>query len=377
MGKKLDVKKVFIAGGTGFLGYYSTLEFIRQGAQVGTLSLPDIPLGDWFPKEVEVKYGNLFEMKKEELMEAFRGYDVLVYAVGPDDRVHAPASEGAYGFFHKRLVESVVKVFEAARDAGVKKAVVTGSYLEYFDKVAKPELNLSENHPYIRVRGEQSDALIATGSGQANGGMDVVILQLPYIFGCMPEREPLWKEVFLDRFAGLPAAYYTKGGTCMIHVTGVAEAVVAAAFYGQHGDRLPIGHANHKHSYMINKMLEFSGAKKRFRGIPLWMATIGGKMVKKKLKKNKQEAGLDYARIMKEYQGQDYYIPEETIQKVRKHLHYDEFGYKGGKSIEDGIKETVLRCYPHRFDKNGNLKEEYKGVNPIKAETAENNPLKK
>lgn len=38
--------KVFIVGGTGFLGYYATLEFLKRGHEVDTIALPDIPLGD-------------------------------------------------------------------------------------------------------------------------------------------------------------------------------------------------------------------------------------------------------------------------------------------------------------------------------------------
>ena len=56
-----DIKKVFIFGGTGFLGYYAALEFLRKGVAVDTLALPvkddkDLSgVGDWFPKEVGLK----------------------------------------------------------------------------------------------------------------------------------------------------------------------------------------------------------------------------------------------------------------------------------------------------------------------------------
>ncbi len=377
MGNKLNVKKVFIAGGTGFLGYYSALEFLRQGVKVGTISLPDIPLGSWFPKEIGVEYGNLFKMEKDELVKIFSGYDALVYAVGPDDRVHAPVEEGAYMFFKTRLVDAVVKVFQAAKEAGVKKAVLLNSYFAYFDRTF-PERKLAEKNPYIKVRVEQSAELIKVGEGVANKGMDVVILELPYIFGNMPERMPLWKEVFLDRFANMPAVYFPKGGTAMIHCTGVAEAVVAATFYGEHGKRYPIGHTNHKYKYMINTMMEACGATKRYKGVPTCFATLGGIAVARKLKKNGQCSGLDYTKLMKDIQSKDYYIPDELTQEIHKELHYDDLGFKGGKSIEDGILTTMQACYPHRFDKNGKLLDKWKGINPTKDEPKDNDPdLKK
>ena len=382
--QKHEFKNVFICGGTGFLGYYSALEFIKKGAKIGVLALPnELTLSaDWWPKEIAVNYGMLFNLKpgdttptvtKEELVKMFKGYDTLVYAVGPDDRMHTPKGVSGYDFFHKYLVEKVVPVFEAAKEAGVKKAVLLNSYFAYFDRIW-PEKHLAERHPYIRVRVEQAEALIKVGDGGvANGGMDVVVLELPYIFGSMPGRTPLWKEVFLDRFASMPAIMFPKGGTNMIHVNGIAEAVVAAAYYGQHGDRLPIGNKDLKFKDMINMLMEDIGATKRYMGIPTWIATMGVKMtVVKQLKKAGQDSGLNYNYLMQDIQSKDLYY-EDDVKKVQEYLHYDELGYNGGGSIADGIKKTAIACYPHRFDENGNLLEKWKGVNPIRKETADNN----
>ena len=381
--EKLDIKKVFICGGTGFLGFYSAKEFLRQGVEVSVLALPnEITLGQsWWPSEIKVNYGKLFDFKndkatdlvtKEQLVDYFKGHDVLVYAVGPDDRMHTTPGVSGYDFFHKYLVDKVIPVFEAAKEAGVKKAVLLNSDFAYFNRIW-PEKHLADRHPYIKVRCEHGDALIKVGGGRANGGMDVVVLELPYIFGNMPEREPLWKEIFLDRFAKMPAVMFPKGGTNMIHVNGIAEAVVAASYYGEHGDKLPIGAYDETYKTMINMMMEDCGATKRYMGVPTWMATIGGYMVANSIKKTNQDSGLNYKYLMKDIQSQKLYFGQDVIDAVRKHLHYDEFGYNGGGSLEDGIKKTMIACYPHRFDENGNLIEKWKGVNPCKKETATNN----
>ena len=404
----MDLKKVFICGGTGFLGYYSALEFIKQGVKVGVMALPGegILNADFWPKEIEVHEGFLCNFKKmnrdltdkekamnatfDEKVKMFEGYDALVYAVGPDDRVHSPAGSTGYEYFYEKLVTEVADTFEAAKKAGVKKAVLLNSYFAYFDRagikksaksdkyVIEPAKDpnkpgyLAERHPYIKVRVEQSAKMIEVGGGAANGGMDVVVLELPYIFGNMPGRTPLWKEVFLDRFAKMPAVMFPKGGTNMIHVDGIAEAVVAATYYGEHGDRLPVGNEDRKYEYMINKMMEDIGATKRYMGVPTWMATMGGKMVASGLKKTNQDSGLNYHYLMKDIQSRDLYMQDAALE-TRKKLHYDEFGYTGGGSLDDGIYKTVMACYPHRFDENGKLIEKWQGVNPIKQETAENN----
>ena len=424
---KMDLKKVFICGGTGFLGYYSLEEFRRQGVQVGVMALPGegILNADFWPKDVDVHEGflfNLFKMNKdlteeeraknithEQKVEMFRGYDAMVYAVGPDDRVHSPKGASAYDYFYEKLVTEVADTFEAAKEAGVKKAVLLNSYFAYFDRVGIhtkedpsspyvkglepvnipadtpvdkfPEGGLAASHPYVRVRVRQANKMMEIGAGgAANGGMDIVVLELPYIFGNMPKRVPLWKNVFLDRFAGMPACLFPKGGTNMIHVNGIAEAVVAATFYGEHGDRLPVGHKDRTFKYMINKMMEDCGAKKRFMGVPCWMATIGGKMVWNDVHKANQDCGLDYRLLMKHIQSRFLYN-EAACLETRKHLHFDEFGYNGGGDLDEGIYNTMVACYPHRynFDENGKatLKPEFQGVNFVKDENAKNNKLAK
>ena len=186
--------KIMIVGGTGFLGYHSLLEALKRGHEVNALAIDDVELGDWYPKEVNIEFGDVFELSEEDLLEHFSGYDWMIYAVGPDDRITPDAP--AYEFFHTRLVDAVEKVTTAARKAGVKKIVILNSYFAYFDRIW-PEKGLSKHHPYIRCRVEQARQVIAAGKDK----MAVMVLELPYIFGSMPIRIPLWKDVLLDRFA--------------------------------------------------------------------------------------------------------------------------------------------------------------------------------
>lgn len=352
---KKDGKRVFIFGGTGFLGYYASLEFLRKGWSVDTLALPvkdDEALsgiGDWFPKEVGLKFGNLFEMTLDELKVILDdNYDAFVYAVGPDDRVVPKAP--AYDFFHNLLVEKVKTVFTAARDVGIPKGVLLSSYFCYFDRIW-PEKKLSEHHPYIRVRNEQANAMIEIGGDK----MQVVVLELPYIFGRMPERMPLWKEVFLDRFEKMPAVFFPKGGTTMIHVTGIAEAIVAGTINGVTG-KYPIGNVNMKYKEMIQIMYDACGNTKKILNVPTWMAYLGGWWIDKNFKKEGREGGLDHAKLMPDIQSKDYYLDPKP---VREALGYEALGYNGGLGIIEGITDTIRACYPERFDENGVLKAEF------------------
>lgn len=362
---KHPVKNVFIVGGTGFLGYYAALEFLKKGIAVSSASIPDVKLGDWFPKQIKIVSDNLniFTASEEELVKVFTGADALVYAVGPDDRVTPPAP--AYDFFHDKLVVQCSKVVRAARKAGVKRVSILNSYFAFFDRMPEYNGRLSKNHPYIRVRTEQATACIAEGK---KGEMDVMILELPYIFGSMPGRLPLWKEVFLDRFDKMPAVFFPKGGTVMVHVRGIAEAIVASIVNGEHGGKYPIGISNMKYKKMIKIMYDAIGNTKKILTVPTWMAYLGGLSINRAEAKHGKQGGLNYAKLMTDIQSKNLYYSDELINKVKSELGYKELGYDNSIDVESGIMTTMQACYPEKFpdsDPANQVKEDLAIINKI------------
>lgn len=331
-----------IVGGTGFLGFYTAKLALSKGYEVGSISILDDDLIDkdldkWFPKEINNALLDVFSASEEELEEAMKGYDYLVYAVGPDDR-YTP-KKPAYEFFHYRLVDSVAKVFRAAEKAGIKKGVVYNSYFAYFDR-RYPEMKLKEKHPYIRCRVEQAALL-----NEQKKKMEVVVLELPYIFGSMESRMPIWRDVFLDRYVnGKKTVYFSKGSTTMIAIEHIAEAGMGALEYGKDGERYPIGDQNKSFRWMLSYMSECKGVKKKVVCPPTWLCVLGAKHIEKGFHKQGLEGGLDYALVMKEIMSTDMIIEEEVMDKVNKELHIS----RGG--LEEAIKKTMDRCYPNLGD---------------------------
>ncbi|TFF95961.1 MAG: epimerase [Promethearchaeota archaeon] len=322
--------KVFIVGGTGFLGYHATLEFLKRGHQVDTMSLPDIPLGDWFPKDkVGVSYGNVFEMSDAELVETFKGYDAMVYAVGPDDRITPDAP--AYEFFYERLVKACGRVVKGAKNAGVKRCVVCNSYFAYFDR-ERSELELAEHHPYIKCRIEQAEHCIEVG----NSTMDVMILELPYIFGTMPEREPLWKETFVDRIKKMKGfIWFFKGGTVMMAVERVAESIVGAIEKGTHGKRYPCGDECVTWDEWLSWIMEAMDVERKIIHIPTFIGTLYGALLRRKDKKEGKEAGLNHKKLFKDIQTRKlFYDPTPTC---------EELGVSRG-GLKESVIKTIKRC---------------------------------
>ena len=331
------MKNLMIVGGTGFLGYYSAKEALERGYKVASLSLDDINLEGWYPKEIEVHFGDVFKMEEEELIEIFKGYNYLIYSVGPDDRVTPPAP--SYEFFHERLVVHPTKVFNAARKAGVKKAVVFNSYFATFDRMY-PEKKIGERHPYVRCRLEQANSLIEAGGSS----MEVVVLELPYIFGAMPKRVPLWKDVFIERFFKGKFVFFPKGGTTMIHVKHIGEAAIGALENGVGGERYPIGDLNESFDFMLKAFTEGLHTKKVIchagKRICAWGAN---QFVAKKEAKEGNEPGLNFKYLMLDIMSENMFIPEEEIEKNSKL-----FGYGRG-GVKEGIIEAMERAYPNGY----------------------------
>ena len=329
-------KKLLILGGTGFLGYYTTMLALKKGYEVGSISLNDVNLEGWYPKEVKTQFTDLFETSEDDLVKMMKGYDYMIYSVGPDDRETPRAP--AYDYFHRRLVVECAKCFRAAERAGIKKSICFNSYFAYFAR-RNPELKLEEKHPYVRCRVEQAKLL-----NEQKKKMEVVVLEFPYIFGTMPERMPIWKAVFLDRYAnGHKRIFFPKGKTTMTSVDHIAEAAIGAVEYGKDGERYPVGDENQSFDFMLNTMTGAVLPKPRKIIHPAkWMCAMGGQMVANQEKKQGGEPGLNLKLVMKEIMCSDTAscVEPEVLERVCEELHIS----RGG--LKESIEATMHRCYP-------------------------------
>lgn len=320
-----------IIGGTGFLGYHAGLELLKRGYQVRSLNLPDPHLDDWFPKQIRRKSGNLFEMNQQELIDSMKGSDSMVYSVGPDDRSMPRAP--SYEYFSEKLVETSVRVFNAAAEAGVRKAVLLNSYFAYFHR-ERPDLQLGKRHSYIRARIEQAERILGAGNG-----MDVMVLELPYIFGTYPGEIPIWREIFLDRLLKFNPVFYPRGGSSMIRVEHVAEAIAGAIEHGIAGTRYHIGDVNMTWEEMFTIMFKAAGIKRRIVHLPLWTARIVGWFMQAWQRMNGREPGLNLRYIFQDIISHEFYLnPEHSVEELQ---------YSRGGIVE-AIEETARACFPEK-----------------------------
>ncbi len=290
---------VFMIGGTGLLGCEAATSLIKKGHKVTSVALPPLPEGAPIPEEMEIIFGDINKKTDEEIEALLKGKDVFIFAAGVDERVefHAPVMK----WYHKYNIAPLERIFPLCKKAGVKRAVVLGSYFSYMAKT-RPEMKFDQKSAYIKSRLMQEEVC----ESFADDNFSVAVLELPYIFGTQPGRKPVWtilieQIAFMDKW---PFTMYPKGGTAMLTCRQVGQAIAGAAERQKSGfEAIPISMYNYKWDKFLAIVYEARGMgrDRKIVGVAPWMMKMGMiKMVK--LYKEKQiDAGLkpfDVADIM-------------------------------------------------------------------------------
>ena len=278
--------KVFLIGGTGLLGSITAAELIRRGHQVQAIALPPVPQGANLHPQMKLDFKNYLTLTDEEIRGYFTGCDGFVFASGVDERVEGPSP--IYEFFNKHNVYPLEKFLRMAKECGVKHVAICGSYFSYFDKIW-PEKEFYKWHPYIRSRRDQEKMAM----GFADDKFSVGILELPYIFGAQKGREPVWTLIVKVVRGMKGVTMYPKGGTTMVTIKQVGQAIAGALERTKGGQCWPIGYYNMKWKDFLMIVHKHMGQPKRkVITVADWMLKLGMKSMEKQLRTPGAECGL-------------------------------------------------------------------------------------
>lgn len=278
--------KIFMIGGTGLLGSQAAKELIERGHDVLSIALPPLPEGAVLPPEMEIEYGNYLEMSDEEIEGYMKGCEGFVFAAGVDERVEGPAP--IYNLYKKYNIDPIKRLLALAKKCGVKHVAICGSYFSYFAK-KHPELELTKWHPYIRSRIDQEKTALSFAADDFN----VAILELPYIFGTQPGRKPVWMFMAEQIQNSKKNILYPKGGSTMVTVRQVGQAIAGAIEKNKGGNAYPIGYYNMTWPELLEIASKALGyTDKKVVTIPDFMYKLGGASLMKQQKKNNIQGGL-------------------------------------------------------------------------------------
>lgn len=262
--------KILIIGGNGLLCTHAVREAIKHGHIVTILSRGNNHIPKELENSVTNSIGNVYDMNDDAVKSLMLGQDAVVYSLGIDDReLHKMP---AYEAFHYDHVTVCMKIVKIAKECGVKKFVVFGSYFTYFDK-EYPELKLSEKNVYIRTRSEQKEAVLA----ELSDAFETYVFELPYIIGYLPGKVPPWTFIFSLLEKGKKNVFFfKKGGTAVVTAYQVAQATIGALEQGIGGKAYPIVGSNYAWSDFAKLYFDVTKKQKNIIGIPKFIFTIYG-----------------------------------------------------------------------------------------------------
>ena len=175
---------VFMIGGTGLLGCDAARMLIEQGHKVKSIALPPVPEGVLLPEGMELTFGSYLDFSDDDYRSFFKDCDCFIFAAGIDDRVELPPP--IYDEYVKYNIKPLERIMSIAKECGVKKSVVLGSYFSYFAKKF-PEMELTKKHPYIKSRIAQEETALKFAE---DGKMDVPYSSCPISSAHSPAESP-------------------------------------------------------------------------------------------------------------------------------------------------------------------------------------------
>ena len=253
---------VFITGASGFIGAHVAREFIASG--YGVRALAHAPHG--VPRDAQpgIEWVEGDVRRANELTPSMQGCRYLVhcaalYSFAPRDRAA----------IHSVNVAGTASVLEAARTAGVERAVVTSSAATVgpaHQGVPATEADtLIDAHAstYHRSKVEQEQAVLAAD-------LPAVMVLPTAPVGPGDHKPTPTGRLVLDFARGRIGARPSTGGLNLVAVEDVARAHVAALERGTTGERYIIGGANLSFDQVWDLLAEVTQ-----RPAPRWRVPYG------------------------------------------------------------------------------------------------------
>ena len=277
-------------GGTGLLGCEAAKQLIKHGHKVTSVALPPLPVGAPIPEEMEIVFGDINKRSDDEIREMLKGQDVFIFAAGVDERVEFPAP--VMDYYYKFNIAPLKRIFPLCKKAGVKRAVVLGSYFAFLAK-EMPEKDFVDRNPYFRSRLAQEKVC----EDACDENFSAKVLELPYIFGTQPGRKPVWvilieQIAFMDK---LPFTMYPAGGTAMLTCRQVGEVICGAAEREVPGfEAFPIGMYNKTWKEFLSVVYAARGMNgRKIVSVAPWMMKMGMGKIIKDYKERGIDSGMD------------------------------------------------------------------------------------
>ncbi|WP_041933085.1 hopanoid-associated sugar epimerase [Gloeothece verrucosa] len=257
--------KVFVTGGTGFIGTNLVRLLLEQGYSVKALVRPNSRLDNLKGLEIELIKGDL---NNPDLSKQMQGCSVLFHVAA-----HYSLWQSEVEKLYQSNVLGTRQVLAAAREAGIERTVYTSSVAAI--GVGKPGESVDETHqsPVEKLVGHykkskyyaEQEAIKACQKGQ-----DVVIVNPSTPIGPWDIKPTPTGDIIL-RFLRRQMPAYVDTGLNLIDVRDVAWGHLLALEKGKTGERYILGHQNLSLKELLEKLAQITALEAPKTTVPLWL----------------------------------------------------------------------------------------------------------
>jgi len=226
--------KVLVVGGTGLIGGDIALLLTRCGHEVTLMSRKPTTV----PGLAELPFLAADYVADDLSDGRLAGFDALVFSAAADIRnLPQDGSITPEAFYRQANDEAVPRFFEQAREAGVRHAVLIGSF---YPQVAPERVGVC---PYVTSRYNTDCKVRAMSSGDFR----VCSLNAPFVLGRIPGLQVPHIDAMVAYARGqIPGApvFAPRGGSNHISSRSLAQATLHALERGESGRGYLVGDQN-------------------------------------------------------------------------------------------------------------------------------------
>ena len=257
--------KVFVTGGTGFVGGNLIRLLLQQGYEVKALVRSSSCLDNLNSLELEIVRGDLNAPNLSQLMQ---GCQVLFHVAAQYSLWQADSRS-----LYRNNVLGTRQVLNAARQAKIERTVYTSSVAAIGVGNNGTPVNESHQSPVGKLVGDykkskyyaEQEAVKAIQQGQ-----DLVIVNPSTPIGAFDIKPTPTGEIIL-RFLRRQMPFYVDTGLNLIAVRDVAWGHLLALEKGKTGDRYILGNQNLTFKQLLAKLATITGLPAPKYAIPYWI----------------------------------------------------------------------------------------------------------